>query len=196
MFDKLFSIFALIFAFPVIILISLVIIFYDGFPIFFKQERIGKIGKKFHIYKFRTMVKNAENILKKDKSLYDLYVKSGYKIDSKIDPRILPFGNFLRSSSLDELPQFINVLKGEMSVVGPRPVVEDEVEDLYGKDKNIYLSIKPGVTGLWQVSGRSNIKNQERVKLDIEYFHKKSFLIDLKIIFKTVFEVLRRTGAY
>ena len=142
------------------------------------------------------MVKNAENILKKDKSLYDLYVKSGYKIDSKIDPRILPFGNFLRSSSLDELPQFINVLKGEMSGVGPRPVVEDEVEDLYGKDKNIYLSIKPGVTGLWQVSGRSNIKNQERVKLDIEYFHKKSFLIDLKIIFKTVFEVLRRTGAY
>tara|TARA_Y100001935_G_C17293296_1_gene504689 strand:+ start:1303 stop:1824 length:522 start_codon:yes stop_codon:yes gene_type:complete len=172
------------------------IIFKDGFPVLFKQDRVGKNGKIFKIYKFRTMIKNAEELLKNDSELYKEYVQNGYKIDALKDPRILPFGHFLRSSSLDELPQFFNVLKNEMSVVGPRPVVEKEVDDLYGSQKNIYLSLKPGVTGLWQVSGRSNIKDSERVELDIEYSKTKNLYLDIKIILKTISEVLKRTGAY
>ena len=196
MFDKIFSIFAIILISPIIIIVSSIIILKDGFPIFFSQERVGKNGKIFKIYKFRTMIKNAEEILKNDKSLYQEYVNNGYKIESSIDPRILQFGKFLRSSSIDELPQFFNVLKNDMNVVGPRPVVKKEVDDLYGENKEIYLSMKPGVTGLWQVSGRSNIKDFERVQLDIEYSKTKSIFLDIKIILKTVAEVLRRTGAY
>lgn len=196
MFDKIFSIFALILISPIIIIVSSIIILKDGFPIFFSQERVGKNGKIFKIYKFRTMIKNAEEILKNDKSLYEEYVNNGYKIESSRDPRILPIGKFLRSSSIDELPQFFNVLKNDMNVVGPRPVVKKEVDDLYGENKAIYLSMKPGVTGLWQVSGRSNIKDYERVQLDIEYSKTKSIFLDIKIILKTVAEVLRRTGAY
>ncbi len=196
MFDKFFSIFALIIASPILLIISGMIIFKDGFPVLFKQDRVGKNGKIFKIYKFRTMIKNAEELLKNDSELYKEYVQNGYKIDALKDPRILPFGHFLRSSSLDELPQFFNVLKNEMSVVGPRPVVEKEVDDLYGSQKNIYLSLKPGVTGLWQVSGRSNIKDSERVELDIEYSKTKNLYIDIKIILKTISEVLKRTGAY
>ena len=196
MFDKFFSIFAIIIVSPILLIISGMIIFKDGFPVLFKQDRVGKNGKIFKIYKFRTMIKNAEELLKNDSELYKEYVQNGYKIDALKDPRILPFGHFLRSSSLDELPQFFNVLKNEMSVVGPRPVVEKEVDDLYGSQKNIYLSLKPGVTGLWQVSGRSNIKDSERVELDIEYSKTKNLYIDIKIILKTIAEVLKRTGAY
>ena len=196
MFNKVFSIFAIIILCPLIIIVGLLIISKDGFPIFFRQERIGQFGKKFKIYKFRTMVKNAEKMLMEDKELYDEYVRNGYKIDADKDPRILPFGNFLRSSSIDEIPQFFNVLKNDMDVVGPRPVVEQEVDDLYQENKNIYYAMKPGITGLWQVSGRSNIKDKDRVKLDIEYHSKKNLFFDLKIILKTVAEVLRRTGAY
>ena len=196
MFDKFFSTFAIIIASPILLIISGMIIFKDGFPVLFKQDRVGKNGKIFKIYKFRTMIKNAEELLKNDSELYKEYVQNGYKIDALKDPRILPFGHFLRSSSLDELPQFFNVLKNEMSVVGPRPVVEKEVDDLYGSQKNIYLSLKPGVTGLWQVSGRSNIKDSERVELDIEYSKTKNLYIDIKIILKTISEVLKRTGAY
>ena len=196
MFDKFFSIFAIIIASPILLIVSGMIIFKDGFPVLFKQDRVGKNGKIFKIYKFRTMIKNAEELLKNDSELYKEYVQNGYKIDALKDPRILPFGHFLRSSSLDELPQFFNVLKNEMSVVGPRPVVEKEVDDLYGSQKNIYLSLKPGVTGLWQVSGRSNIKDSERVELDIEYSKTKNLYLDIKIILKTISEVLKRTGAY
>jgi lipopolysaccharide/colanic/teichoic acid biosynthesis glycosyltransferase len=196
MFHKIFAILVIVFLSPIFLFTSILIIYRDGFPIFFKQNRVGKNNKIFKMYKFRTMVKNAEKILQSDKDLYNQYVKNGYKLDSKIDPRILPFGNFLRSSSIDELPQFINVLKGDMNVVGPRPVVEKELIDLYGSKKDIYLSLRPGVTGLWQVSGRSNIKNEDRVRLDNEYYIKRNLLFDIKIIFKTVFEVFKRTGAY
>jgi len=181
---------------PVLLIISFMIIINDGFPIFFSQKRVGKNGKMFKIFKFRTMVKNAEEILKENKNLYKEYVDNGYKIEVNRDPRILPFGAFLRSSSLDELPQFLNVLFGDMNVVGPRPVVEKELDTLYGDKKNIYLAMKPGVTGLWQVSGRSNVKDSERVNLDIKYYKNKSLINDIKIIFKTVVEVINRTGAY
>lgn len=196
MFDKIFSILVIILISPLLLIVMALIVLNDGFPIFFRQKRVVRGGKLFLIYKFRTMVKDAENILISNESIYNEYVKNGYKIEPDKDPRILPFGKFLRSSSIDELPQFFNVIKNEMSVVGPRPVVEKELNDLYGSQKDKYLSLKPGITGLWQVSGRSNIKDSERVALDIQYLETKNIFLDIKIILKTVVEVFKRTGAY
>ena len=167
-FEIFFSISVIIIGLPIFIGISLLILLYDGFPIFFKHDRIGKGGNIIKVYKFRSMIKNAEEMLKKDQKLYEEYVKNDFKISADKDPRIMPFGKFLRKSSLDEIPQFINVIIGNMSIVGPRPVVKDELETLYKENQNIYKSVNPGITGLWQISGRSNIKGQERVKLDIE----------------------------
>lgn len=196
MFDRLFAIIILVLIAPVLAIISLLIIMKDGFPVIFKQNRVGKDGKFFKMYKFRSMVKNAEEILKTDKALYKKYVKNGFKLSIDEDIRILPFGNFIRKTSIDELPQFINVLKGEMSVVGPRPVVGDELNILYGENADKYKSVKPGVTGLWQASGRSNLTGDQRVKLDLEGIKRKSLKFDIYVIFKTVVEVLRRTGAH
>lgn len=196
LFDIVFSSIIIFILSPIIILFSFITIYSDGFPIFFKHLRVGKNGKKFHIYKFRSMVKNAEEILQKDKELYKKYVRSGYKINANEDPRILPVGKFIRKASIDEIPQFFNVLKGDMSIVGPRPVVESEMYDLYQENFEIYQSVKPGITGLWQVSGRSNLTGSSRASLDIEGIKKKSIIYDIYIILKTVKEVLKRTGAY
>ncbi len=196
MFDKIFSLIVIILISPILLIVAILIIFNDGFPIFFRQKRVGKNGKLFKIYKFRTMVKDAEIILKNNDKLFSEYVKNGYKIDANRDPRLLSFGKFMRSTSIDELPQFFNVIRNEMNVVGPRPVVEKELDDLYGSQKDIYLSLKPGITGLWQVSGRSSIKDSERVALDIQYANAKNIFLDVKIILKTVIEVFKRTGAY
>jgi exopolysaccharide production protein ExoY len=196
MFDKSFALLIILIGLPVFIAISLLIIFYDGFPVLFSHNRIGKNGKIIKVYKFRSMIKNAEEVLNNDKELYNEYIANGYKIDAKKDPRILPFGIFLRKSSLDEIPQFLNVLKGNMAIVGPRPVVEDELNTLYGEHKNIYKTVKPGITGLWQISGRSNLKGSDRVDLDLEGIKRKSFFFDLYVIFKTVIEVFKRRGAY
>jgi len=135
-FEFIFCLTVIVLGSPVFLLISLLIFIYDGFPVFFQHTRVGKNGKLIKIYKFRSMVKNAEEILSSNKELYDEYINNGYKIDAKKDPRILPFGLFLRKSSLDEIPQFINVLKGDMSIVGPRPVVKEELYTLY-KDINL-----------------------------------------------------------
>ena len=196
MFDRLFAIIIITLIAPVLAIITLLLIISDGFPATFQQNRVGKDGKLFKIYKFRSMVKNAEEILKTDKDLHKKYVKNGFKLSLDEDIRILPFGNFIRKTSIDELPQFINVLKGEMSIVGPRPVVEDELNTLYGENADKYISVKPGVTGLWQVSGRSNLTGDQRVKLDLEGIKRKSLKFDIYIILKTIFEVLRRTGAH
>lgn len=196
LFDIVFSLIIIFILSPIIILFSFIIIYSNGFPIFFKHLRVGKNGKKFHIYKFRSMVKNAEEILQKDKELYKKYVRSGYKINANEDPRILPVGKLIRKASIDEIPQFFNVLKGDMSIVGPRPVVESEMYDLYQENFEIYQSVKPGITGLWQVSGRSNLTGSSRASLDIEGIKKKSIIYDIYIILKTVKEVLKRTGAY
>jgi lipopolysaccharide/colanic/teichoic acid biosynthesis glycosyltransferase len=195
-FDIVFSLLIIIILSPIIILFSLIIIYSNGFPIFFKHLRVGKNGKKFHIYKFRSMVKDAEEILHKNKELYKKYVRSGYKINANEDPRILPVGKFIRKTSIDEIPQFFNVLRGDMSIVGPRPVVESEMYDLYKENFQFYQSVKPGITGLWQVSGRSNLTGTSRAALDIEGIKKKSIVYDFYIILKTVKEVFKRTGAY
>ena len=196
MFDKIFSTIILILISPVLVIVALLIILNDGFPVIFQQNRVGKDGKFFKIYKFRSMVKNAEEILKTDETLYKKYVKNDFKLNAEEAIRILPFGNFMRKTSIDELPQFINVLKGEMSVVGPRPVVGKELDILYGENADKYKSVKPGVTGLWQASGRSNLTGDQRFKLDLEGIERKSLKFDIYVIFKTIMEVLRRTGAH
>jgi len=165
-------------------------------PVFFCQERIGKGGRRIRIYKFRTMHRDAEQILKSDPELYAKYVESNYKLPKGKDPRITFIGHILRELSLDEIPQLINVLKGEMSLVGPRPVVPAEI-DKYGDYASLLLSVQPGLTGQWQVSGRSDIADYaRRVRLDMEYIRDQSVTRDLQILFRTVPVVLSREGAH
>ncbi|WP_270606135.1 sugar transferase [Bacillus mobilis] len=164
-------------------------------PVFFKQDRIGINGEKFYIYKFRSMVVNAERKLKENEVLYQKYIQNNYKLEPEEDPRITGIGRFLRKTSLDELPQFINVLKGEMSLVGPRPVVKEELAE-YKNRKHLFLSVKPGITGYWQVSGRSDVGYPERVDLELHYVYNQSVLFDIKILFLTFLHVLLRKGAY
>ncbi|MFE8000180.1 sugar transferase [Bacillus cereus] len=135
-------------------------------PVFFRQSRIGKDGKVFGIYKFRSMVVNAEEKLEKNEVLYKKYVDNNYKLEPEEDPRITNIGRFLRRTSLDELPQFINVLKGDMSLVGPRPVIQEELKE-YGSKTSDFLSVSPGLTGYWQVSGRSDVGYPERVDIGL-----------------------------
>lgn len=181
---------------PFILIVALVIKIQDPRgPLFFKQQRIGLNGQLFHIYKFRSMVVDAEKKLKEDKELYQKYLNNNFKLDQDEDPRITRFGAFIRKTSLDELPQFINVLKGDMSLVGPRPVVIDELNE-YEDRKFDFLSVKPGITGYWQVCGRSDVGYPERVEIELYYVYHKCLLLDLKILFKTVIQVLVRKGAY
>lgn len=177
----------------VIIIIAILIDDKESSP-FFLQERIGKNGKKFKIFKFRTMVTNAEELLNSNPRLYAEFKKSGYKFPEGEDPRVTKMGYFLRKTSLDELPQFINVLIGNMSLVGPRPIVENELQE-YKESKKIFLSAKPGITGWWQVSGRSEVGYPERCNLELEYVKNASIFFDIKILFLTVFSVLKGKGA-
>ncbi|HOD01396.1 MAG TPA: sugar transferase [bacterium] len=164
-------------------------------------NRVGKGRKPFRFYKFRSMYPNAHELLKKDPKLYEKYVKNNYKLSSDEDPRLIKGGKFLRKSSIDEIPQFFNVLKGEMSIVGPRAYYFDEVEEQLKRfpeaQKYIdeVMTIKPGITGLWQVSGRSDIGFVDRVKLDAEYAKNMSLLYDLQIVVKTPYVVLTGKGA-
>ena len=161
----------------------------------FEQQRIGKAGKPFYIYKFRSMVPNAEEILKADKVLYEKYVASGYKLPTKEDPRITKLGSFLRRSSIDELPQFWNMLIGDMSLVGPRPIVAEELKE-YGDQKDIFLSVRPGALGLWQASGRSLIEYPERTQIELEYVANAGFFYDISIVFRNVIAIFKSKGAY
>lgn len=185
----------LIVTLPLFVIISGIIFFSNGRPIFFTQKRLGKNGKPFTIIKFRTMRKDAEIILQEDKELYAKYVANDYKLPPNEDPRLVKFGGFLRRSSLDELPQLINVLKGEMSHVGPRPIVPAELERYEGHERE-FLSVKPGLTGLWQVSGRSDIEYPQRKYLDLLYVENQSLFLDFKILVKTAFIVLSKSGAH
>lgn len=167
----------------------------DNGPIFFIQKRIGENGKLFRLYKFRTMVVNADKILmkklKNDKEFREKYL-SYRKVED--DERITKIGKFLRKTSLDEFPQFINVLKGDMSLVGPRPYLNREKKDM-GEYYNYIIKCKPGITGLWQVSGRNQNTFKERLKLDLEYYNNRSLWYDIKIVFKTVLSVFKKEGA-
>ena len=164
-------------------------------PLFYKQERIGWHGKPFKIYKFRSMVVNADKILEDDPELYAKYVANNYKLEPEEDPRITRLGEWLRKTSIDEIPQFINILRGEMSIIGPRPVVKAELAE-YGDRVDKFLSIKPGAMGLWQSSGRSNIPYPERCDVELEYVDEASLAFDTKIMFKNIISIFKRDGAY
>jgi lipopolysaccharide/colanic/teichoic acid biosynthesis glycosyltransferase len=164
-------------------------------PVLFGQRRVGLGGERFTMYKFRTMHRDAERLLQQDPALWDDYVSNGYKVPAELDRRITPVGRFLRRSSLDELPQILNVLRGEMSLVGPRPVVPDEVDN-YGDRRAIYLSVRPGITGAWQVNGRSTIDYPDRVDIDEEYVRRWTLWLDVKIILKTPVSVVSTRGAF
>ncbi|MBV8137941.1 MAG: sugar transferase [Deltaproteobacteria bacterium] len=181
---------------PLMTIIALLIKVSSPGPVFFRQERVGKGGRRIQIYKFRTMHQNAEGILKANSELYRSYVENNYKLPKGKDPRVTFIGGFLRELSLDEIPQLFNVLKGEMSMVGPRPVVPAEIEK-YGDYASLLLSVQPGLTGQWQVSGRSDIADYaRRVRIDMEYIRDQSIARDLRILFRTVPAVLSREGAH
>jgi Undecaprenyl-phosphate galactose phosphotransferase WbaP len=165
-------------------------------PVFFRQIRIGRLGRKFSVYKFRTMVQNADQVLQDylDKSP-ELKVEWLATHKLKQDPRVTRLGALLRTWSLDELPQLWNVIIGDMSLVGPRPIVDAEVEK-YGKCFELYIQVRPGLTGLWQVSGRNNTTYERRVELDEYYVRNRSLKLDLQILLKTVLVVLKKDGAY
>ena len=167
----------------------------DNGPIFYTQTRIGKDGKLFKMYKYRSMVVGADEILKTYLEENE-EARKEYKKYKKLknDPRITKIGTFLRKTSLDEFPQFINVLKGDMSLVGPRPYLPREREEINGFFKYI-TSCKPGITGLWQTRGRSNTTFTDRLTMDMEYYHNHSLKQDIKLIYKTVRNVVKKEGA-
>jgi exopolysaccharide biosynthesis polyprenyl glycosylphosphotransferase len=195
-FDITGSLLGLILFSPLFLIISIAIKMASQGPILYKHERMGRGGKTFKIYKFRSMRPDADKILK------DILEKSPEKkkefendFKLKNDPRITKIGKFLRKTSLDEIPQFVNVLKGEMSLVGPRPIVLNE-SDKYGESKYQRSIVKPGITGLWQINGRSDLDYKERAYLDIYYVENWSLFLDIKIILKTLTVFFKKDGAY
>lgn len=184
---------------PVFLIIGLLIKIDSKGPIIFSHERVGKGGRNFRFYKLRSMVENAEEILNSSPNLLKEYESNSYKI--KEDPRLTGMGKFIRRYSLDELPQFWNVIKGDMSLVGPRayrPIELNKQQEVYPETKkyvNDLLTTKPGLTGPWQVGGRSKINFDQRVKMDAEYARTRSFIYDLGIILRTPFAVIKGEGA-
>lgn len=196
-FDIGFSLLVLTLLSPIYLLVAAAIKLNSKGKVFYAHERIGRGGKIFRCYKFRTMYQNADVRLKEllQKRPYLRHEwETNFKLKS--DPRITPIGRFLRKTSLDELPQFWNALKGDLSVVGPRPVVQEEIVKYFGVKAYKILSIRPGITGMWQVSGRNDITYETRIALDEQYVDTQSFLLDLKIILKTIPCILSAKGAY
>lgn len=201
-FDIVFSLLVLIVFSPLLILLSLLVKCTSSGPIIYKSKRIGLNGKLIECLKFRSMYQDAEDRLTKllqNNREYQKEWKAFQKL--KNDPRITAVGRFLRRTSLDEFPQFWNVLKGDLSVVGPRPPTlvsyePKEIEQFYGAKARTILSVRPGITGLWQISGRSNISFEERVAIDEHYAKTHTFLLDLKIIAKTLPAVISSKGAF
>jgi lipopolysaccharide/colanic/teichoic acid biosynthesis glycosyltransferase len=201
------SIILLVLFSPIMLLAAIIIKLTSDGPILVEKtnktaQRVGKDGKIFYHYKFRSMVVDAYTLLitnPKFKKLYEEYKKSGYKLHE--DPRVTKFGKFIRKYSIDEMPQLFNVLKGEMSLVGPRPYFIDELKEQQEKfpDTRSFvketLTVKPGITGYWQVSGRSAINFDKRIEMDAYYAHKKSLWLDIVIILKTPFVMISGVGA-
>ena len=195
LFDIVCSLIGCILLLPIAIVVKIsYLLSKDTKTIFYKQKRIGKNGKTIYIYKFRSMVYNADVILKE--LLKQKKYKKEWDLNQKLenDPRITKIGHILRKTSLDEMPQFINVLKGDMSLIGPRPLVEGEL-DAHNGNHNIYESVRPGITGWWAANGRSNITYEERLNLEYYYCKNCSVLLDIKCIFKTIRAVIFKIGA-
>jgi exopolysaccharide production protein ExoY len=197
LFDLLFSALAMVMLSPVYLLIALVIKCTSIGPVFYSSLRVGQGGRAIHCYKFRTMCIDAEaklqQLLEQDPVLKEEWDKY-HKL--KDDPRISRIGKWLRKTSLDELPQFWNVLKGDLSVVGPRPVTEEEVNKFFREKTVKILSVRPGLTGMWQTSGRNLLTFDERLAIEEIYVEKQSLLLDLAIIGKTVLQIFFAKGAF
>ena len=191
--DVLLSLLALIILLPLFIILGILIKLNSAGPVFFVQIRIGQFGRQFCFYKFRSMYIDAEK--RKQELLSQNQSSDGVIFKMKKDPRITPVGRILRKTSMDELPQFLNVLFGDMSLVGPRPPLPSEVKE-YTIEARKRLNVKPGLTCLWQVSGRSDIPFKEQVKLDKEYISSRSFKSDLLILLRTIPAILSGRGAY
>lgn len=194
--DMVLSIIVLVVLFPLFVLVGLLIKLTSKGPIFYSHSRIGQGGKHFNIFKFRTMYQNADQMLEKYLEENPQY-REEWETEQKIrkDPRITPIGRILRKLSIDELPQVWNVIRGEMSLVGPRPIVDDEIEK-YADKFAVYKRVKTGITGLWQVSGRNNLPYEERIRLDEYYVRNWSIWLDVYIMARTIWVVLGRDGAY
>ena len=193
--DIILSLLGLIILSPVFLLIAILIKKEDHGNVFYKHKRIGHMNKDIYIYKFRSMTNKYKTFDEFYQTLSDEQKQEwdeNFKLEN--DPRITKIGNFLRKTSLDELPQIINILKGDMSVIGPRPVVNDEIEK-YGNQKAKFLSVKPGLTGYLAANGRSATTYEDRIKLELYYIDHCSLLLDIKIFFKTILSVLKKEGA-
>lgn len=186
---------ALMLLWPLMLAVALALKLFDPGPVLFAQTRLGLGGEGFRLYKFRSMRADAERALKADPVLYQRYLDNDFKLPEDEDPRISRLGRFLRKSSLDELPQLYNVLRGDMSLVGPRPIVPDEIAH-YQPYADLFLTVRPGVTGLWQVSGRSDVRYPERAFMDLDYIGNNSVLKDVRILLRTIPAVLARKGAH
>lgn len=192
-FDIVLSILALILLSPLFLLIAVIIKLTSRGPVFFVQERVGYFGRSFLFYKFRSMYVDAE--ARKRALMEQNESKDGVIFKMKNDPRITPFGRIIRKTSMDELPQLLNVLLGDMSLVGPRPPLPSEVQQ-YSLDDRKRLNVKPGITCIWQVSGRSDIPFKKQVELDKEYIQSQSLWNDLRVLLRTIPAILSGRGAY
>lgn len=194
--DIIISLVAIICFSPIFLIVFIANPFFgNSGPLLYKQTRIGLNHKSFHIYKFRSMILNADKVLEENEILYKKYTDNNYKLEPEEDPRITKIGRWLRKTSIDEIPQFLNILNGSMSLIGPRPVIEQELSE-YDDKVDKLLSVKPGAMGLWQASGRSNIGYPERAYLELSYVDSASMLFDISILFKNIISIFKSTGAY
>ena len=193
-FDVTFASAALVALSPIFLATSIAIKKDSNGPVFYKHKRIGKDGKPIYLYKFRSMYTDSNERL--EELLKDPQIKSEWEENFKLDndPRITKVGDFLRKTSLDELPQLLNIIKGDMSIIGPRPVIDGEI-DKFGDNKEKFLSVKPGLTGWWACNGRSDTSYEERVNLELYYIDHQSFSLDAKCFVKTIESVLKKEGA-
>lgn len=195
LFDILIALIGCLFLLPVILIVKISYLLHKDFDsIFFRQKRIGKNGKEFNLYKFRSMVPNADEVLKE--LLKDPKYKEEWDLNQKFehDPRITSMGNILRKTSLDELPQFINILIGDMSLIGPRPLVPGEL-DSHNGNHELYESVRPGISGWWAANGRSATTYERRLELEYYYVQHCGIILDVRCVFRTIKAVIFKTGA-
>ena len=195
LFDILIALIGCLFLLPIILIVKISYLLHKDFDsIFFRQKRIGKNGKEFNLYKFRSMVPNADEVLKE--LLKDPKYKEEWDLNQKFehDPRITSMGNILRKTSLDELPQFINILIGDMSLIGPRPLVPGEL-DSHNGNHELYESVRPGISGWWAANGRSATTYERRLELEYYYIQHCGLILDIRCVFRTIKAVIYKTGA-
>jgi len=190
--DVIISTIGLIVLSPIFLILAIIIKLDSKGPVFFAHTRYGKDGKKFKMYKFRTMYENAQDMINDFTPEQMKEWKENFKLQD--DPRITKVGKFLRKTSLDELPQIVNIMKGDLSIIGPRPVIEEELKK-YGENKEKFLSVTPGLTGYWQANGRSSTTYEQRMEMELYYIDHISPKLDFKIFFKTIESVIKKEGA-